>query len=226
MSERAKEATPKRARAATRPTRLVRTPIRPGQAAKKATERPMRGCHNCVFCISDSLLWARTLLSGFPLTGMCANHPATPGQLREIPHNGPCRNFRPKPGSGRVESPDPPNDRIRYIPLTRGLHAIVDAKNYEWLSRYKWHAWVAEHVGTHYACRTRRGRTFYGCSNYQPNSPGSCNFATWKRPLPQPCPQCGGLLTQVRKGWAQCTNCEVSVETEMLSSAERVTKRE
>jgi DNA topoisomerase-1 len=74
--------------------------------------------------------------------------------------------------------------------------------------------------------RTRRGRTFYGCSNYQADSPDSCNFATWKRPLPHPCPQCGGLLTEVRKGWAQCTNCEASMETEMLSSAERVTKGE
>ena len=56
--------------------------------------------------------------------------------------------------------------------------------------------------------RTRRGRTFYGCSNYKKGSPDSCDFAVWKRPLPQPCPKCGGLLTEVRKGWAKCTACE------------------
>ncbi|MFO7743321.1 MAG: type I DNA topoisomerase [Anaerolineae bacterium] len=56
--------------------------------------------------------------------------------------------------------------------------------------------------------RTRRGRTFYGCSNYDPDDPESCDFAVWKRPLPQPCPECGGLLTEVRQGWAKCQQCE------------------
>ncbi len=55
---------------------------------------------------------------------------------------------------------------------------------------------------------TRRGRTFYGCSNYDPDDPESCDFAVWKRPLPQPCPECGGLLTEVRQGWAKCRQCE------------------
>lgn len=34
--------------------------------------------------------------------------------------------------------------------------------------------------------RTKRGRVFYGCSNY-PN----CRFATWNRPVKEPCPSCG-----------------------------------
>ncbi len=34
--------------------------------------------------------------------------------------------------------------------------------------------------------RTRKGRTFYGCSNYP-----DCRFALWERPLAKPCPQCG-----------------------------------
>jgi len=55
--------------------------------------------------------------------------------------------------------------------------------------------------------RTRRGRTFYGCANYKKGSPNSCDFAVWKRPLPQPCPACGGLLTEARKGWAKCIAC-------------------
>ncbi|GAH32106.1 unnamed protein product, partial [marine sediment metagenome] len=37
---------------------------------------------------------------------------------------------------------------------------------------------------------SRKKRVFYGCSNY-PN----CQFATNFKPLPQPCPKCGGLLT-------------------------------
>jgi len=48
----------------------------------------------------------------------------------------------------------------------------------------------------------KKKRIFYGCSNY-PN----CQFATNFRPLPQPCPKCGGLLTQYRKNWAKCTKC-------------------
>jgi DNA topoisomerase-1 len=36
----------------------------------------------------------------------------------------------------------------------------------------------------------KTGKLFYGCENYP-----TCNFATWDRPLPLPCPECGGLLT-------------------------------
>lgn len=56
--------------------------------------------------------------------------------------------------------------------------------------------------------QTRRGRTFYGCSNYDPEDPESCDFAVWKRPLPVPCPSCEGLLTEARQGWAKCLACE------------------
>ncbi len=60
--------------------------------------------------------------------------------------------------------------------------------------------------------KTRRGRTFYGCSNYDPENPESCDFAVWKRPLPQACPKCGGLLTEVRQDWAKCEACEEEIE--------------
>jgi len=50
---------------------------------------------------------------------------------------------------------------------------------------------------------SKKKRTFYGCSNY-PN----CQFATNSKPLPQPCPKCGGLLTIYRTKWAKCTKCE------------------
>ena len=52
--------------------------------------------------------------------------------------------------------------------------------------------------------KTRQKHTFYGCSNYP-----KCNFSLWKRPLPQPCPQCGGLLTESGKKKAKCTQCGV-----------------
>jgi DNA topoisomerase-1 len=51
--------------------------------------------------------------------------------------------------------------------------------------------------------KTRKGRTFYGCANY-PN----CDFTSWKLPLPQPCPECGGMLVVANKNQAQCLSCE------------------
>ncbi len=51
--------------------------------------------------------------------------------------------------------------------------------------------------------KTRKGRTFFGCANY-PN----CDFTSWKRPLPQPCPKCKGMLVIANKREAQCLNCE------------------
>jgi DNA topoisomerase I len=36
--------------------------------------------------------------------------------------------------------------------------------------------------------RSRRGKVFFGCSNY---SKTGCDFVSWDRPLPQPCPKCG-----------------------------------
>ena len=59
--------------------------------------------------------------------------------------------------------------------------------------------------------KTRKGRTFYGCANY-PN----CDFTSWKRPLKQPCPQCGGLLVYANKREAQCTNCQESFLLETI----------
>jgi DNA topoisomerase-1 len=63
--------------------------------------------------------------------------------------------------------------------------------------------------------RTRKGRTFYGCVNY-PN----CDFTSWKKPIPKPCPNCGGLLVIANKRQAQCIKCsesfpldEVTLET-------------
>ena len=59
--------------------------------------------------------------------------------------------------------------------------------------------------------KTRKGRTFFGCVNY-PN----CDFTSWKRPLKQPCPKCGGLLVYANKREAQCTNCQESFLLETI----------
>ncbi len=43
------------------------------------------------------------------------------------------------------------------IPLTQGKFAIVDAEDYDWLIRYKWHACKCKN--TYYASRVRGGKT-------------------------------------------------------------------
>jgi len=159
MSQREKAETRRRNEPGAGPACIVRTPVGPGQARPAPGEGPRRSCYDCVFCLSDAALWLRTLMSGFPVAGMCANHPDTPGQLREVPHGGPCRNFRPRPRPQGTELPEPPNDEVRYIPLTRGLHALVDAKNYEWLSRHKWSAHDVGRGKAQYAVRGCKGRT-------------------------------------------------------------------
>jgi DNA topoisomerase-1 len=62
--------------------------------------------------------------------------------------------------------------------------------------------------------RTRTGRVFYGCANYP-----KCDFSSWRRPLPQPCPKCRGMLVIVSKEWAQCSACSERVRMDALTVA-------
>lgn len=51
--------------------------------------------------------------------------------------------------------------------------------------------------------KTKKGRVFYGCVNYP-----ACDWTSWKKPIKQPCPACGGLLVIANKTTAVCTVCE------------------
>ncbi|MEA3309713.1 MAG: type I DNA topoisomerase [Chloroflexota bacterium] len=64
----------------------------------------------------------------------------------------------------------------------------------------------------------KRRRVFYGCSNWP-----ECEFTSWKKPLPQPCPHCGGLLVEARRGVAECTVCGETVALEKLPVLEKET---
>lgn len=51
-------------------------------------------------------------------------------------------------------------------------------------------------------------RLFYGCSNYP-----TCNFAIWERPVPELCPNCGGLMVVPKVGQDPvCYNEVVAVQ--------------
>jgi len=41
----------------------------------------------------------------------------------------------------------------------------------------------------------QKKRIFYGCNNYP-----TCNFALWEKPVPELCPDCGGLMVEPRVG--------------------------
>jgi len=65
--------------------------------------------------------------------------------------------------------------------------------------------------------KTRKKRIFYGCSNYP-----ACDFTSWKRPLPKPCPDCGGLLVTADKRNAQCIQCQTVFSLDEVSAEENV----
>jgi len=50
------------------------------------------------------------------------------------------------------------------------------------------------------ARRTKRGRTFYGCTAYP-----ACDFTTWSRPVPEACPACGAPFLVEKRGKAGVT---------------------
>lgn len=55
--------------------------------------------------------------------------------------------------------------------------------------------------------KTRRKRVFYSCGNYP-----RCTFAVWQRPVPTPCPSCGGMMTLNGAKGTRCTKCEAEFE--------------
>ncbi|MEO2075033.1 MAG: type I DNA topoisomerase [Bacillus sp. (in: firmicutes)] len=58
--------------------------------------------------------------------------------------------------------------------------------------------------------KSKKKRIFYGCTRYP-----ECEFISWDKPLPRPCPKCEGLLVEkkLKKGvQVQCTECDYKEE--------------
>ncbi len=66
--------------------------------------------------------------------------------------------------------------------------------------------------------RSKRGKPFYGCSNY---SKTQCDFVSWDRPVKDPCPECGAtfLLKKVGRRGAKlrCANPECTYVLDMTA---------
>jgi DNA topoisomerase-1 len=60
---------------------------------------------------------------------------------------------------------------------------------------------------------SKKKRVFYGCSKYP-----KCQFTVNRKPVAQPCPDCGGLLIQYGRDWAKCVACQRKVR---LSETEK-----
>ena len=90
-------------------------------------------CRTCAYAgkLRDG---RRTLL-------VCTNCPGRLGLLTRVPPEGSCRGFRLRPKrAGRHPRSRPTPDEVRYITLTKNRFALVDARDYKQLSRYKWSA--------------------------------------------------------------------------------------
>jgi hypothetical protein len=110
-----------------------------------------RDCGHCAL--------ATTVRNGRPDELVCASVAGYEGVLSRVEAGEGCRCFKAKPTPPlRLEPPEPPNDEIRYIPLTRGLFAIVDAADYDWLSGFKWRATTGRKP---YACFARTDNVIY-----------------------------------------------------------------
>jgi DNA topoisomerase-1 len=75
-------------------------------------------------------------------------------------------------------------------------------------------------TGTLVEKRSGRGKFFFGCSRYP-----SCKFATWYRPIPKACTQCGYPFlekhaSKKRGEFLQCPKCKATFEEEKAEMAE------
>jgi DNA topoisomerase-1 len=70
--------------------------------------------------------------------------------------------------------------------------------------------------------KSRKGRTFYGCANYP-----KCDFVSWDRVVPEPCPVCGSyVVAKTRRGGAVALECSANREHDTSSLSQPSEERE
>ena|GEM_PF-345854 len=112
-------------------------------------ESCQRCCGNCRFAMPVEH-------QGEPLL-VCPYRQECRGRLAVVEPQEACPKFRE-----RVRSQERPEEGTCFIPLVNmdGLCAMVDAADYEWLSRYTWRA-MSGGGDTFYACTRRHGKLCY-----------------------------------------------------------------
>ncbi len=106
-----------------------------------------KNCQDCIYAVRPKGRNGTALV--------CINKKGANGSLFFTEKQNRCRNFRHKRGY-REKLKQPSDSDIRFIPLTKGKVAIVDAEDYERLSKYKWHTVIS--YKRFYAYRTFNGK--------------------------------------------------------------------
>ncbi len=80
------------------------------------------------------------------------------------------------------------------------------------------------HVGDVIERRSKKGRLFYGCSNWRQDDPSSCTFTSWLKPTGESCPQCGEPLvySNRKETEVKCTSCGYNRRSTRARAAEPV----
>jgi hypothetical protein len=126
---------------------MCRRQPRTDDGQKKGEAMTKQCCATCIYAYWSLRMKMRSFAPGFPCGPLCANHPDTPGQLRQVSSAGLCRNYRPKPTATEGD--------IKRIPLGESQYALVDAADYERLSKYNWR------LQNGYAARQEKSKMIY-----------------------------------------------------------------
>lgn len=71
------------------------------------------------------------------------------------------------------------------------------------------------HQGEIVERRSKKGRTFFGCSRYP-----ECDFSSWNKPVDVACPRCGHYLVEAnRRGQVKCPNCHYEASSASAATA-------
>ena len=129
-------------------------------------------CLHCVYLTQPVPLEGLRTLAPLPIIyPLCAHHAANPGTIREVHPAETCANFRARRRPPeRLTAPEHPDPDARYIALTQRHFAIVDAADYEWLSKYRW--FVKGKKGKYYAGRSERGKIILMHREFMKPPPG------------------------------------------------------
>jgi hypothetical protein len=108
-------------------------------------------CQNCIYAVNVAGHGRSVLI--------CTNRQGSNGRLTLAERAGSCRNFQEKAGVRNSHVSQPQDKSIRFIPLTKGMVATVDAHDYPRISRHKWYA--CKRGEKYYARRQQKRRYIY-----------------------------------------------------------------